>query len=153
MGLLDKLKKKDKIEKETDSKKSADVKVEEKKKDKIEKEAIKKPETKREEKTASKTNPLSRISNKILVKPLISEKAAIGEQEGLYVFVVSKDANKYQIKEAVKEVYGETPEKIRVVNVEGKRTYGGKREGKRQDWKKAFVKMPKGKTINIHEGV
>ena len=143
MGLLDKLKKKDKIEKETDSKKSADVKVEE----------IKKPEVKKEEKTASKTNPLSHISNKILVKPLISEKAAIGEQEGLYVFVVSKDANKYQIKEAVKEVYGETPEKIRVVNVEGKRTYGGKREGKRQDWKKAFVKMPKGKTINIHEGV
>ncbi len=151
MGLFDKLKKKN--EEKVDVKKSADVKVE--KKEAAPKEPVKKVEEKKEskEKTVKGTSAKSTISNKILIRPLISEKAAIAEQDGVYVFVVDNRANKYQVKEAIKEVYGIMPKKVRIVNVEGKKTYAGRMQGKRSDWKKALVKMPKGKTLNIHEGV
>ncbi|OGH60204.1 MAG: 50S ribosomal protein L23 [Candidatus Magasanikbacteria bacterium RIFCSPHIGHO2_01_FULL_33_34] len=92
-------------------------------------------------------------SNKILIRPLVSEKSAVLEQMGTYAFVVDIKANKFQVKEAIREVYGVMPKKVRILNVEGKRTSFGQRLGKRSDWKKAFIKLPKGKTINIHEGV
>jgi len=145
MGLLDKLKKKDKVEDVTDSKKSADVLVDKK-------EVVKKDKA---EKTVSekKVPSASITSNKILIRPLVSEKSAVLEQMGTYAFVVDIKANKFQVKEAIREVYGVMPKKVRILNVEGKRTSFGQRLGKRSDWKKAFIKLPKGKTINIHEGV
>lgn len=89
----------------------------------------------------------------VLIKPLVSEKAAEAESKGAYTFIVNKEANKFDIKQSVKEAYGIMPEKVRIINVEGKRVRFGSRHGKRSDWKKAIVKLPKGKTINIHEGV
>jgi ribosomal protein L23 len=40
-----------------------------------------------------------------------------------------------------------------MVNVEGKATRRGATTGRRGDYKKALVTLPKGKTIAIHEGV
>ncbi|MDP2692532.1 MAG: 50S ribosomal protein L23 [bacterium] len=150
MGLFDKLKKKHKSEKKTESKESAGVLV---KKNEAKKEDSKVETKVVETKAVRKYNSAHSFSNKILVKPLISEKATIGEATGTYAFVVNNKANKFQVKEAIKEVYGILPRKVRILNVEGKRTNTGRRSGKRQDWKKAFVVLPKGKTINIHEGV
>jgi large subunit ribosomal protein L23 len=45
------------------------------------------------------------------------------------------------------------PSDVRIMNVEGKRVRTGRNLGKRRDWKKAIVTLPKGKTIHIHEGV
>ncbi len=97
----------------------------------------------------------SRISraHAVLKKSHISEKAAHGEVKSQYTFVVAKTADKESIKTAVEALYGVRPSRVRVQNIQGKDTSFGYRRGRRSDWKKAVVILPKGKTINIHEGV
>jgi large subunit ribosomal protein L23 len=102
--------------------------------------------------TPKKVKKASAIS-KVLVRPLVSEKAAHGEAGGKYTFVVTKNANKIEVKKAVKDLYGVMPVRVSVINIEGKRKRFGRIKGKRSDWKKATVTLPKGKTIGIHEGV
>jgi len=92
-------------------------------------------------------------SDLILVSPLITEKAAIAESMNKYSFVVAKWASKSQIKKAVKNIYGVRPIKVNVTNVEGKRVKFRRISGKKNDFKKAVVTLPKGKTIDIHKGV
>ncbi|TSC84047.1 MAG: large subunit ribosomal protein L23 [Parcubacteria group bacterium Gr01-1014_13] len=90
---------------------------------------------------------------KVLVKPLITEKSAIAESKNKYSFVVVRSANKNQIKTAIEEVYGVKPANVNVANIEGRRVRFGRSMGKRNDYKKAIVTLPEGKTIDIHTGV
>lgn len=89
----------------------------------------------------------------VVVKPLLSEKAAKLAGSNQYVFVVRKDANRLQIRSAIKSMYGVSPLEINVLNVQGKQMRFGRRQGKRSDWKKAIVTLPVGQSINVHEGV
>ncbi len=89
----------------------------------------------------------------VLVKPLVSEKSMQKESAGVYVFVVRNDANKLEVKQAVAAEYGVMPATVRMIRVQGKDVRFGNRYGRRSDWKKAVVTLPKGKTIAIHEGV
>lgn len=88
-----------------------------------------------------------------LVRPIVSEKAGVAESFGAYSFVVDKNASKGQVKEAIKQIYGVKPEKVRIINVEGKVLRVRTGFGRRSDWKKAIVTLPKGQSISIHEGV
>jgi len=91
---------------------------------------------------------------RILARPLISEKAS--HQQTLnnqYFFIVAKNANKIEIAKAVKSAYGVTPLSVNVIRMEGKTSRRGRTIGKRKDWKKAIVTLPKGKTIALYEGV
>jgi len=90
---------------------------------------------------------------KVLISPLVSEKSAGREIVGQYTFIVSNNTTKLEIKKAIEEIYNVMPRKIRVMNLEGKRKSFGHNRGKRGDWKKAIVTLPKGRTISIHEGV
>ncbi len=90
---------------------------------------------------------------KVLVKPLVTEKSAIAESNSKYSFLVNKLANKNQIKSAVAEIYGVAPIQVNVANVEGRAVRFGRSLGRRSDYKKAIVTLPKGKTIDIHTGV
>jgi large subunit ribosomal protein L23 len=92
-------------------------------------------------------------AHKILVKPLITEKAANLGAENKYVFAVYINANKIEIAKAVEEVYGIKPVSVNIINIQGKTVRYGRKTGRRKDWKKAIVMLPKGKTINIYEGV
>lgn len=92
-------------------------------------------------------------ANSVIIKPLVSEKSAHAEVSGKYTFLVNKQANKTEIKKAVKQIYGVMPVEVRVMNFEGKRTRFGAMLGKRKDFKKAIVTLKKGNTISIHEGV
>lgn len=89
----------------------------------------------------------------ILLQPLLSEKAAGYEANGTYTFIVSGHATKLTVKQAVKDVYGILPTDVRMMNVQGKYVRFSKGYGRRSDWKKAIITLPKGKTISIHEGV
>lgn len=93
------------------------------------------------------------LAFKILVKPLVTEKSAIAEHSNKYSFVVVRSANKDQIKKAIEEVYGVKPTGVNVANIEGRRVRFGRSMGKRNDYKKAIVTLPEGKTIDIHSGV
>jgi large subunit ribosomal protein L23 len=93
------------------------------------------------------------LAFKILVKPLVTEKSAIAESKNKYSFVVVRSANKNQIKTAIEEIYGVKPANVNVANIEGRRVRFGRSMGKRNDYKKAIVTLPAGKSINIHTGV
>jgi large subunit ribosomal protein L23 len=145
MGLLDRWSKKTEEEQLKAAESNAsDVVVDEKKKEKTSKTASKATKTKKQ---------VTGNAYKVLVRPIISEKAASSESNGVYTFVVAINANKIEIKKAIKQVYGIMPKKVRVMNMEGKRKRFGRRFGRRNDWKKAIITLPKGQSINIHEGV
>ena len=94
-----------------------------------------------------------RATSDVIVRPLVTEKSAILSSANTYVFVVTKNANRIAVRSAIKQMYGITPVRVNIQNVPGKWVRFGRSQGKRSDWKKALVTLPKGKTINVHEGV
>ena len=96
---------------------------------------------------------LAKIKSEILIKPLVTEKSAIKQAENKYSFIVANTANKSSVLKAVFEVYGVKPLCVNMINVQGKPVRFGNHSGKRSDYKKAIVTLPKGKTIVLHEGV
>ncbi len=89
----------------------------------------------------------------VIAKPLVTEKSAVLASKGQYVFVVAQDANRVQVRAAVKAAYGVTPVSVNIQRVRGKAVRFGRIEGRRKSWKKAIVTLPKGKTIDVYEGV
>jgi large subunit ribosomal protein L23 len=103
--------------------------------------------------TKAKKDVKASDAYRVLVKPLITEKATNLSEHNKYVFVVSPKANKIEVGKAVEAIYGVRPLKINVANVSGKKVSRGKIRGQRKDWRKATVTLPKGQTIKIYEGV
>lgn len=87
--------------------------------------------------------------------PLITEKAALLKDDHRTVcFKVALDANKTEIKGAVEKLFGVKVQSVRTVRMNGKLKRYGRFEGKRPDWKKAFVTLREGeKMIEFFEGV
>jgi large subunit ribosomal protein L23 len=56
----------------------------------------------------------------VLLKPIVSEKFAALNEQNVYGFVVSKDANKVQIKKQVESIYGVTVESVNTAVAKGK---------------------------------
>jgi len=87
---------------------------------------------------------------KVLLGPHVSEKSTIAAEVGnQVVFKVATDATKLEIKKAVEALFKVEVEQVRVVNVKGKtkRTKFGM--GKRNDWKKAYVRLNEGQDIDF----
>ncbi len=86
----------------------------------------------------------------VLSAPVISEKSAIAaDQNNQFVFKVAKTATKLQIKNAVELMFEVKVESVRVLNVKGKIKRFGRTLGKRSDWKKAYVKLQSGYSIEL----
>ncbi|MFA6106871.1 MAG: 50S ribosomal protein L23 [Patescibacteria group bacterium] len=90
---------------------------------------------------------------KVLIKPLVTEKASVLSSLNKYNFSVSLGANRIEVAKAIFEVYGIKPVKVNIINNKGKKVRYGKIKGVRKDWKKAVVTLPAGKSINVYEGV
>lgn len=90
---------------------------------------------------------------KILAKPLVTEKVSNLGALNKYVFAVALRTNKIEVAKAVREVYGVKPVSVNVIKMEGKKARYGRISGRRKDWKKAIVTLPKGETIKVYEGV
>lgn len=86
---------------------------------------------------------------RVLVHPIVSEKTSRLEKQRTYVFVVFADANKVEIKKAVEKHYRVRVTNVNVVNVKGKWVRYGRTEGKRKDWRKAYVTVGKGQSITF----
>lgn len=101
----------------------------------------------------SDKKPAQRIDNsrsEVLVRPYITEKATYKTDEGIYTFVVKDDANKPQIKQAVHDVYGVDPEKVRTVNLPKKHvTSRAGEDGVKGGVKKAYVHLKEGDSIEL----
>ena len=89
----------------------------------------------------------------VILRPLVTEKSSILAAKNTYVFIVARDANCTEISCAMKAIYKVRPIRVNTLNVRGKIVRRGRVSGKRKEWKKAIVTFPKGKTLNIYEGV
>lgn len=89
----------------------------------------------------------------ILIEPVLSEKATLLREEGKYVFKVHPDASKFEIKEAVRKLYGVKVVNCTVMNVYGKMKRVRGKPGRTSSWKKAIVRLADGETIKVFEGV
>ena len=86
----------------------------------------------------------------VLVAPHVSEKGAlVAEKNNQIVFRVLRDSTKPEIKAAVELMFEVKVDSVRVVNVAGKAKRFGGRPGKRSDWKKAYVSLVEGQTIDF----
>ncbi|MCG7895521.1 MAG: 50S ribosomal protein L23 [Candidatus Thiodiazotropha taylori] len=89
----------------------------------------------------------------VLLSPLVSEKSSIvADQNDQYTFRVTKDATKREIAKAVEKLFEVEVERVQVVNVKGKQKRFGAINGKRSDWKKAYVRLKAGSEIDFAAG-
>ena len=94
----------------------------------------------------------------ILIKPILTEKAN-GQQEKLrrYAFKVAKKANKLEIKKAIETFYGVTVVNVNTAVVPAKSksrfTKAGVISGRKPGYKKAFVTVAEGETIDLYSNI
>ncbi len=90
----------------------------------------------------------------IIIKPVLTEKGYDGIATKKYTFIVKKDANKTQIKQAVEKVFGVKVESVNTVNCKGKLKRMGRNEGYTPDYKKAIVQLKEdSKSIEFFEAL
>lgn len=90
---------------------------------------------------------------KILLHPVITEKATDLTSLNKYIFAVPLTANKSEIKKKVENVYGVTPVKINIIKKEGKNVRYGRTRGRTKSWKKAIITLNSKDKLEIYEGV
>ena len=94
----------------------------------------------------------------ISIKPIITEAATkLSEKRYCYSFRVSPEANKYQIKSLIEQVYGVKVLSVNTANMRGKNksrwTKSGLLRGKTAAWKKAYVTVAAGQTIEFFSNI
>jgi len=88
----------------------------------------------------------------VVLRPVISEKADLQrDEDNIYCFEVHKDANKFEVKSAVEQMFKVDVTQIRTVVMRGKLKRVGKTFGKKRNWKKAYVTLKTGQTIELFE--
>lgn len=92
----------------------------------------------------------------ILKSPVVTEKSVLLKEESsdeadedrnqgqVLTFRVDRKAGKDEIKRAVEEIFNVKVAAIRTINYEGKMKKRGRYEGRRPNWKKAYVTLKKG---------
>lgn len=99
--------------------------------------------------TATKHYNADRLMS-VLLAPIVSEKSTmLAERSRQYVFRVSDDASKPEIKAAVELLFKTKVDSVTVSNVKGKAKRFGRFSGRRRNWKKAFVCLAPGQEINF----
>ena len=89
----------------------------------------------------------------VLKRPLITEKGTRLKEEGnQLVFEVDKRANKVEIRQAVESIFNVKVLSVQTLNFQGKKKRMGRQVGKRSDWKKAYVTLAPGQSVEFFEG-
>lgn len=88
--------------------------------------------------------------HQIIKRPLITEKTSLQKEIGQIVaFEVSVDANKIEIKQAVEKAFDVKVKSVNTSLVAGKVKRVGRQFGKRSNWKKAYVTLEEGSSIDF----
>lgn len=85
----------------------------------------------------------------VVYGPHITEKAVSAGDSNIHAFKVNVTASKGAIKKAIENLFEVKVEDVRTVNVKGKTKSFGRRAGKRKDWKKAYVRLAEGQTLEV----
>lgn len=87
---------------------------------------------------------------RVIEEPHVSEKATRISSDSQYVFRIPFNTDKIQVKKAVEAIFKIKVSSVNIVNVEEKaKRYGRNGKGFRKAWKKAYVSLKKGDTINF----
>lgn len=166
MGIFDKLKnlRKDKDSKKKDKKEAAS-KDQVKKEKTEEKKDYQSLQPKGELAPGLKTVPAKEVKSKrikkddtkdaykVLIRPIVTEKATDLAQANKYAFEVAINTNKIEVKKAIKSLYGVDPIDVKIIRMRGKKVSYRRLEGKKKNWKKAIVTLKQGDKIELYEGV
>lgn len=88
----------------------------------------------------------------VIKKPHVTEKTALaGEASNQVAVVVDRDANKIEIKQAVETLFNVKVAAVRTINVAGKVKRFGRNYGKHSNWKKAYVTLQEGQSLDFFE--
>jgi large subunit ribosomal protein L23 len=91
----------------------------------------------------------------VLLAPIVSEKATfIADQHEQVIFRVVQNATKPEVKAAVELMFSKKDKpvevmSVQIVNVKGKQKRFGQFNGRRRNWKKAYVCLKPGQEINF----
>lgn len=77
----------------------------------------------------------------IIIRPVITEKSMSLMSERKYTFIVHRNANKIQIRNAITKIFGVQVENVYTMNYMGKKKRVRVHQGKRPDFKKAIVQL------------
>jgi len=85
----------------------------------------------------------------VLIAPHVTEKTSLAMQNhNQYTFRVRREASKTDIRKAIELMFGVKVTGVQVVNEPGKVRRFGRTVGRTQDWKKAYVSLSPGQTID-----
>ena len=85
----------------------------------------------------------------LIKKPVITEKSTANAQFNKYIFEVRKEANKFNIKKTIEEIYKVKVQKLNSLNVKSKpKVFKGQR-GTRSELKRIIVTLKEGNTIDM----
>ena len=88
--------------------------------------------------------------HQVLLRPVVSEKSTnAAEANRQVVFEVLENATKAEVREAVEKLFDVSVAAVQVLNVRGKVKRFGKTPGKRNNWKKAYVRLAAGDDIDF----
>ena len=91
--------------------------------------------------------------HELIVGPVVTEKSSAAYQARKeYAFRVHTAATKPQIRSAIEKLFNVTVTDVRTLVVRAKRRSQGQTVGRRPSWKKAFVTLKEGDTIEVFEG-
>ena len=79
--------------------------------------------------------------------PHLSEKSHMAAESNQVVLKVRVDASKKEIRQAVELLFEVEVDDVTVINVKGKAKRFGQTRGRRNDWKKAYVRLAEGSNI------
>lgn len=87
----------------------------------------------------------------VIKKPVVTEKSMANQQKSVYTFIVAPDATKPEVKHSVEKAFNVKVEDVRTVKVKGKykRMKNQLLQGRRKDWKKAYVTLKEGFRLDI----
>ncbi len=88
----------------------------------------------------------------VILGPVVSEKSTAAGETGTHVFKVRRDATKSEIKQAVEKIFEVQVDSVRTLVQDGKVKRFGRQFGRRNHWKKAYVSLAEGQTIELGEG-
>lgn len=89
----------------------------------------------------------------VILKPIVTEKSTILSENNQIVFLVNINSNKIEIKKSIELIYGVNVSSVNVIRIKGKTKVFKGKVGKRSDYKKAIISLPKGQSIDLSLGV
>lgn len=90
----------------------------------------------------------------VLLSPIVTEKSSfVGGQGNVLVFRVQRSATKTDIRQAVERIFKVNVEGVRTCNYLGKPKRTARSTGRRTGFKKAYITLREGQTINVVEGL